>query len=139
MNIRTILEFTISAVFLGFILCAFMLSCEDKYLTIERRVIDAENKVPVYFYAQAEQAGENTWRPIFTYYIYVIEEEDVEFDVYFHAYCVDGDSVVWSGVQAIQSLAAGKKIYGQYVSDAEFQPEMIQNVTPMAYVSVESK
>ena len=52
---------------------------------------------------------------------------------------MDGDSVVWSGVQAISQPAAGKKVWGQYVSDAEFQPEMIQNVTPMAYVSVEYK
>ena len=73
MNIRSIVEFFISVLFLGFILCA-SLSCQDKYLTVERRVIDSENKIPIYFNTYAEQDGLNTWRPVFTYYIYQMEE-----------------------------------------------------------------
>ncbi len=117
------------------ILLLFPISCSDDYITVERNIIDAENKVPVYFYAEAEQAdGVNSWRPIFTYYVYLIEEG--EYDAYFHAYCIDGDSIIWSGVQPI-SLEGGKKIWGEYVSNANFSPQNIANVTPMAYVSVE--
>ena len=46
MKIKSVLEFVISTVFLGFILFAY-LSCEDRYFSVERRVIDAENKVPI--------------------------------------------------------------------------------------------
>ena len=45
------------------ILVLFMLSCSDDYMTIEQRIIDSDAKVPLYFYASAEQAGMNTWRP----------------------------------------------------------------------------
>ena len=31
------------------ILLLLLLSCEDKYLTVERRVINAENNIPIYF------------------------------------------------------------------------------------------
>ena len=116
------------------LLFLFLLSCQDKYMTIEKRIIDAENKVPVYFYAEAEQAELNTWRPVFIYYIYLIEEGNYE--AYFHAYCMQGDSIIWSGIQPI-SIEGGKKVWGEYVSDASFTPQNIANVTPMAYVSVE--
>ena len=110
-------------------------SCEDKYLTIDHRVIDSDTKVPVYFYTIAEQAGENTWRPVYTYYIYSLVEG--EYDAYFHAYVVDGsDSILWSGMQPIK-IQGGKKVWGEYVTDAEFNPYLIPDVTPMAYVSVE--
>ena len=113
----------------------FLASCSDDYMSIEHRVIDAENKVPVYFYANAEQSDDfNSWRPVFTYYIYLIEEG--EYDAYFHAYCMDGDSVIWSGIQPI-TIEGRKKIWGEYVSNANFTPDNIANVTPMAYVSVE--
>ena len=32
-----------------------LFSCSDDYMTVERNIINADNKVPVYFYAQAEQ------------------------------------------------------------------------------------
>ena len=112
----------------------FLASCGDDYMSIERRIIDAENKVPLYFYANAEQADDsNSWRPVFTYYIYLIEEG--VYDAYFHAYCMDGDSIIWSGVQPIR-LEGGKKVWGEYVSSVNFSPQNIANVTPMAYVSV---
>ena len=133
MNLRSILEFFISVFFLGFILCA-SLSCEDKYLTVERRVVDAENNIPIYFSTYAEQDGVNTWRPVFTYYIYQMEEG--MYDAYFHAYVMINDSVVFSGVQPIQ-IIGGKKIWGEYIAvGANFSPELIVNSTPMAYVSV---
>ena len=117
------------------ILLLLPISCSDDYMIMERNIIDAENKVPVYFYAEAEQAdGTNSWRPIFTYYVYLIEEG--EYDAYFHAYCIDGDSIIWAGVQPIR-LEGGKKVWGEYVSSANFSPQNIANVTPMAYVSVE--
>ena len=117
------------------ILLLLPISCSDDYMIMERNIVDAENKVPVYFYAEAEQAdGTNSWRPIFTYYVYLIEEG--EYDAYFHAYCIDGDSIIWAGVQPIR-LEGGKKIWGEYVSSANFSPQNIANVTPMAYVSVE--
>ena len=110
-------------------------SCSDDYMTIEQRIIDSESKVPLYFYASAEQAGINTWRPVFTYYVYTVDEG--EYDAYFHAYMIDSSSnVVWSGVQPLK-IEGGKKVWGQYVTDAEFYPDVIPNVTPMAYVSVE--
>ena len=104
-------------------------------MIVERNIIDAENKVPIYFYANAEQADNaNSWRPVFTYYIYLMEEG--EYDAYFHAYCIQGDSIIWSGVQSI-TIEGRKKIWGEYVSGANFTPDNIANVTPMAYVSVE--
>ena len=116
-------------------LALIILSCEDKYLTVERRIIDAENKIPIYFNTYAEQDGTNTWRPVFTYYIYQMDEG--EYDAYFHAYVMIEDSVVWSGVQAI-TIEGGKKIWGEYTGvGANFSPDKIANSTPMAYVSVE--
>ena len=133
MNLRSVLEFFISVFFLGFILCA-SLSCEDKYLTVERRVVDAENNIPIYFSTYAEQDGVNTWRPVFTYYIYKMEEGI--YDAYFHAYIMVNDSIVWSGIQPI-SIEGGKKIWGEYIAvGANFAPELVVNSTPMAYVSV---
>jgi len=133
MNIRSMLEFFISVFFLGFVLCA-SLSCQDKYLTVERRVIDSENKIPIYFNTYAEQDGLNTWRPVFTYYIYQMEEG--EYDAYFHAYIMIDDSVIWSGVQPVL-IEGGKKIWGEYIAvGANFAPELVVNSTPMAYVSV---
>ena len=49
---------------------------------------------------------------------------------------MQGDSVIWSGIQHLQ-IEGGKKVWGEYVSDASFAPQYIANVTPMAYVSVE--
>jgi hypothetical protein len=112
----------------------FMSSCEDSYMTVERRIIDAENKIPIYFQATAEQDGVNTWRPVFTYYIYQMEEGI--YDAYFHAYVMIGDSVVFSGVQPIV-IEGGKKIWGEYVAEgANFSPELVVNSTPMAYCSI---
>ena len=118
-----------------FLLALALISCEDKYLTVERRVVDAESKIPIYFNTYAEQDGTNTWRPVFTYYIYQMDEG--EYDAYFHAYVMIEDSVVWSGVQAI-TIEGGKKIWGEYTGvGANFSPDKIANSTPMAYVSVE--
>ena len=112
-----------------------LLSCEDKFLTVERNYIDAESKIPIYFSTYAEQDGLNTWRPVFTYYIYQMEEG--EYDCYFHAYVMVNDSVIWSGVQPI-SVVGGKKIWGEYIGvGANFDPELVVNSTPMAYVSVQ--
>ena len=112
-----------------------LFSCSDDYMIMEHRVINSDNKVPVYFFAEAEQAANsNSWRPVFTYYVYLVDEG--EYDAYFHAYCMDGDSIIWSGIQPIK-LEGGKKVWGEYVSDANFLPDNIANVTPMAYVSVE--
>jgi len=132
-KIWDIVEFILVLLVFSCIGLAF-LACEDNYLTIERRVVDAENKVPVYFYAEAEQAEVDTWRPVFIYYVYYLEEG--RYDAYFHAYCMQGDSVIWSGIQPLQ-IEGGKKVWGEYVSDASFAPQYIANVTPMAYVSVE--
>ena len=117
------------------ILVLYMMGCEDKYLTIERRVVDAESKIPIYFNTYAEQDGSNTWRPVFTYYIYHMEEG--QYDAYFHAYVMIEDSVIWSGVQPI-AIEGGKKILGEFIGvGANFSPEYVANSTPMAYVSVE--
>jgi hypothetical protein len=117
------------------ILALLLISCADDYMTIERNVIDAENKVPIYFYAQAEQASVDTWRPVFTYLIYLIEEG--EYDAYFHAFVIDSsDSILWSGVKHIE-VEGGKKVWGQYVTTAEFYSHTMPDIHPMAYVSVE--
>ena len=111
-----------------------LMGCQDDYITLESRIIDSDSKVPMYFYAEAEQASINTWRPVFTYLIYSLEEGD--YDAYFHAYMVDSsDSVLWSGIQPIQ-VEGGKRIWGQYTTDAELYPYMMPNILPMAYVSV---
>ena len=111
------------------------LGCEDKYLTVEKRVIDAENNIPIYFQATAEQDGLNSWKPVFTYYIYQMEEG--EYDAYFHAYVMVDDSVIWSSIQPI-TIEGGKKIWGEYIATgANFSPELVANATPMAYVSVQ--
>jgi len=124
----------ISGLLLGGLFVCYAWSCGDDFMTVENKIIDAENKVPIYFYADAQQAeNTNSWRPIFTYYIYLMDEG--EYEAYFHAYCVQNDSVIWSGVQPI-TIEGRKKIWGEYVSTANFTPENIANVTPMAYVSV---
>ena len=47
------------------------------------------------------------------------------------------DSVIWSGIQPIV-IEGGKKIRGEYIGvGANFQPELVVNSTPMAYVSVQ--
>ena len=128
-----ILEFVVCIILFA-TLAISVASCEDSYMTVERRVIDAENKIPIYFQATAEQDGFNTWRPVFSYYIYQMEEG--MYDAYFHAYVMIEDSVVFSGVQPIQ-IVGGKKIWGEYIAvGANFSPELIVNSTPMAYVSV---
>jgi len=124
----------ITGLILGGLFICYAWSCGDDYMTVERRIIDADNRVPVYFYAEAEQAGSNTWKPVFTYLIYSLEEG--EYDAYFHAYMIDSsDSVLWSGIQPIQ-IEGGKRVWGQYVTDAEFYPYMIPEMLPMAYASV---
>ena len=131
---RTLVEFIICIAFFIFLTISYM-GCEDKYLTVERRIVDAENKVPIYFNTYAEQDGVNTWRPVFTYYIYQIEEGS--YDAYFHAYVMVDDSVIWSGIQPI-IIEGGKKIRGEYIGvGANFAPELVVNSTPMAYVSVQ--
>ena len=127
-----IIEFTL--ILLAFCLIGMVfLSCDDSYMTVERRVIDTDNRIPIYFWAEAEQAGSNTWRPVFTYYIYSLEEG--EYDAYFHAYVVDNnDSVLWVGVQPI-TIEGGKKIWGEYLSEAAFSPYLMPDIIPIAYVS----
>ncbi len=111
------------------------LGCEDKYLTVEKRIVDAESKIPIYFNTYAEQDGVNSWRPVFTYYIYQMDEG--EYDAYFHAYVMVDDSVIWSGIQPIV-IEGGKKIRGEYIGvGANFNPSIVANSTPMAYVSVQ--
>jgi|TARA_R100000458_G_C8150059_1_gene158037 hypothetical protein len=128
-----IIEFILVLLVFSCIGLAFI-GCEDSYMTIEKRIIDAENKIPIYFQATAEQDGINTWRPVFTYYIYQMEEGT--YDAYFHAYVMVNDSVVFSGVQPI-IIEGGKKIWGEYVAEgANFSPELVVNSTPMAYCSI---
>ena len=118
----------------GLFIC-YAWSCDDDYMTVEQRVIDSNNKVPVYFYAQAQQTSIDTWRPVFTYLIYSLDEGN--YDAYFHAYMIsDSDSVLWSGVKHIE-IEGGKKIWGEYVTSAEFYAYMMPDIHPMAYVSVE--
>ena len=120
---------------LSILFICYTWSCGDDFMTVERNIIDAETKIPVYFYATAEQSGQDTWRPVFTYLIYSLEEG--EYDAYFHAYMVgSGDSVLWSGVQPIK-IEGGKKVWGQYVTSAEFYAYMMPDIHPMAYVSIE--
>ena len=128
-----ILEFVVCLVLFAALAISFT-SCEDSYMIVEHRIIDAENKIPIYFQATAEQDGINTWRPVFTYYIYQMEEGN--YDAFFHAYIMVQDSVIWSGIQPIQ-IEGGKKIWGEYIAEgANFNPELVVNSTPMAYVSV---
>ena len=125
----------ITGFLLSILFTLYAWSCQDEFSTIENRIIDANSKVPMYFYAEAEQAGVNTWRPVFTQLIYSLEEG--EYDAYFHAYMVsDSDSILWSGIQHI-NVEGGKRVWGQYVTDAELHPYMITNILPMAYVSVQ--
>ena len=114
-----------------------LFGCGDDYVTYENRIIDAENKVPLYFYCDAmpNYDADNTWYPEFTYYIYHLEEG--EYDAYFHAYLITDDSVSWSGTTEI-FLESGKKILGHYsgINTAFLPGEYLEKTTPMAYVSV---
>ena len=131
---RAIVEFIICIAFFLFLTLCYI-GCEDKYLTVERRIVDAESKIPIYFNTYAEQDGVNTWRPVFTYYIYQMDEG--HYDAYFHAYIMVDDSVIWYGMQPIV-IEGGKNIRGEYIGvGANFQPELVANSTPMAYVSVQ--
>ena len=73
MKIVDVLEFIICIILFGVLAISYS-SCEDRYLTVERRVVDTDSRIPIYFWAEAEQAGVNTWKPVFTYYIYSLEE-----------------------------------------------------------------
>ena len=114
-----------------------LFSCGEDYMIMERRVINADNKVPIYFHCDAKSNYDlaNTWYPEFTYYVYHLEEG--EYDAYFHAYLITDDSVSWSGTKEI-FLGNGKKILGHYsgINTAFIPGEYLQNTTPMAYVSV---
>ena len=135
MKAKEILEFVVCLILFA-ALAISVASCEDKYLTVERRIIDAENNIPIYFQATAEQDGINTWRPVFTYYIFDLSHSEGKYDAYFHAYIMVEDSIIWSGVQPIE-IEGGKKIWGEYIAvGANFNPELVVNSTPMAYVSV---
>ena len=118
-----------------FILYAW--SCSDEYVTYETRVINSQNKIPLYFWCDAKPNYDvaNTWYPEFTYYVYQLDEG--EYDAYFHAYLVTDDSVSWSGTEEIY-LEGGKKILGYYsgLNTAYLPGEYIERTTPMAYVSV---
>ena len=118
------------------ILIMILLGCGDDYMTVEHRIIDSDNKVPLYFYAEPVQAGVDTWRPIFTYLIYTVNEDTLEYAAFFHAYVINGENeILWQGVQPI-TIKGREKVWGEYVADAEFSPFMIPEITPMAYVSV---
>ena len=133
--IRSVIEFTVTLAFFGWIIAGFC-SCEDKYLTVERRVVDADNKIPVYFNTYAEQDGVNTWRPVWNYYVFSLETEEGFQEAYFHCYIIKDDSIIYSGVQSID-IQTRKKVSGEFISvGANFAPELIANSTPMAYVSV---
>ena len=124
-----------TGILLSILFSLYAWSCSDDYVTYENHIIDADSKVPMYFYAEAEQAGVDTWRPVFTYLIYSLEEG--EYNAYFHAYMIgDNDSVLWSGIKHIE-VEGGKRIWGQYTTDAELYPYAMYNILPMAYVSVE--
>jgi len=63
--------------------------------------------------------------------------EEGNFDAFFYAYIMIEDSVIWSGIQPIV-VEGGKKIRGEYIGvGANFEPQLVANSTPMAYVSVE--
>jgi len=120
------------------ILIMILFGCGDDYVTYENRIIDAQNKVPIYFHCDAKSNYDlaNTWYPEFTYYVYHLEEG--EYDAYFHAYLITDDSVSWSGTKEI-FLGNGKKILGYYsgINTAWLPGEYLSKTTPMAYVSVE--
>ena len=111
--------------------------CGDDYFSYENRIIDTQNKVPIYFHCDAKPNYDfaNTWYPEFTYYVYHLEEGD--YDAYFHAYLMTEDSVSWSGATEI-NIESGKKILGYYsgINTAFLPEEYISKTTPMAYVSV---
>jgi len=128
----------ITGFLLSILFTLYSWSCSDDYITYENRIIDAQNKVPIYFYCDAmpNYDYENTWYPEFTYYVYQLEEG--EYDAYFHAYLITDDSVTWSGTTEIV-LENGKKILGHYsgINTAFIPGDLLQNTTPMAYVSIE--
>ena len=128
----------ITGFLLSILFTLYSWSCSDDYITYETRIIDAQNKVPVYFWCDARPNYdyENTWYPEFTYYVYQLEEG--EYDAYFHAYLITDDSVTWSGTTEIV-LENGKKILGHYsgINTAFIPGDLLQNTTPMAYVSIE--
>ena len=120
------------------LLILLFFGCSDDYVTYETRIIDAQNKVPLYFWCDARPNYDyaNTWYHEFTYYVYQLEEG--EYDAYFHAYLITDDSVTWSGTTEIL-LENGKKILGHYsgINTAFIPGHLLQNTTPMAYVSIE--
>ena len=128
----------ITGFLLSILFTLYSWSCSDDYITYETRIIDAQNKVPVYFWCDARPNYDydNTWYPEFTYYVYQLEEGD--YDAYFHAYLITDDSVTWSGTTEIV-LENGKKILGHYsgINTAFIPGDLLQNTNPMAYVSIE--
>ena len=117
------------------LLVLMLAGCSDDYVTYENRIINSNNKIPIYFYCNARPNYDyaNTWYPEFTYYVYQLEEGS--YNAYFHAYLVTNDSISWSGTTEI-NLESGKKLSGYYVGNAFLPGEYLENTTPMAYVSV---
>ena len=127
----------VKIIVVALLLSVFSLRCSDEYVTYETRIINSQNKVPLYFWCDAIPNYDygNTWYPEFTYYVYQLEEG--EYDAYFHAYLVTDDSVSWSGTTEIY-LESGKKILGHYsgMNTAYIPGDYLERTTPMAYVSV---
>ena len=65
-----------------------LISCKDTIVEVERNYIDAQESMPFFFGAEAEQGySENRWSPVYYYYIYQVEEG--EYDAYFYCYLMN--------------------------------------------------
>jgi len=114
-----------------------LISCSDTIVEVERNYINAEESIPFFFGAEAEQGySENRWTPVYYYYIYQIEEG--EYDAYFHCYLMNGDSVLYSGMTKVYP-EYGKTVYGEFKPQVDFPSFGMVNVIPMAMIKVEGE
>ena len=93
--------------------------------------------MPFYFGAQVETSNDSvSWSPVFYYYIY--QTEPGKFETYFHAYMVLRDEIIYSGKQRVYTQY-GKVVYGEFSPEEEFYPDGMDDLIPMANITVRKK
>ena len=98
---------------------------------------NSQELMPFYFGAEAEEViVSGKWSPVFYYYIYQTEPGDYE--TYFNVYLVLSDKIIYSGKQRVYTKY-GETTYGEFVPEEEFSPDGMDDLIPMANITVRKK
>ena len=98
---------------------------------------DLQKIMLYYFGSQVEGVNVNgNWSPIFYYYIY--QSKPGDYESYFNAYLVWRDEIIYSGKQRVYTQY-GKVVYGEFSPEEEFSPYGMDDLYPMANITVRKK